>query len=143
MNERVNINGSELKKHIKKLGLSYKELGTILDIPAGTISACLSQNYMYLKNLKKICLMAQVNENDFIIEEEKRLIEKPDSIALKANEDVQKEIKEINDALSSLVKMTETIMNSIKRISDEMSTIKNTNFSAEQESKHFHQESLF
>lgn len=133
----LKIDGNKMRNIIKNSGLSNAEVAKILDIPLGTLSAWQSKNRMQDTQLEKICLLLRVEREELILPdapEEKAEKEAPHG------SDMLAEITSINDAMASLVRMMETTMNTVKRISDEVLTIKDTEYTASQESKRFYQE---
>lgn len=139
MDKYVYINTDAFKEAIRRKGFTLNEMSRMFDKNkhyisyTGTLSG---GGKIEREFLEKVCLVLREKPESFIVAkvEEKAEKESPHG------NDMQAEITSINDAMASLVRMMETTMNTVKRISDEVATIKDTEYTASQESKRFYQE---
>ena len=139
MDKYVYINTDAFKESIKRKGFNLREMSRMFDKNSSYISYTGTLNgggRIEREFLEKVCLVIREKPESFILAEAEEKAEKK----APPGSDMQAEITSINDAMASLVRMMETTMNTVKRISDEVSTIKDTEYTASQESKRFYQE---
>lgn len=136
MDKYVYINTDAFKEAIRRKGFNLREMSRMLDRSDNYITyvgAPSGGGRIEKAFLEKVCLVIKEKPESFIVDKQ------AEKEAPHGN-DMQVELTSINDAMASLVRMMETTMNTVKRISDEVSTIKDTEYTASQESKRFYQE---
>ena len=141
MDKYVYINTDAFKEAIRKKGFNLREISRMFDKSSGYIAFVGSPSCggkIDKAFLEKACLVIREKPESFILDQKEEKDEKVTQKAAPTGSAA--EIEQINDAMASLVRMMETTMNTVKRISDEVSTIKDTEYTASQESKRFYQE---
>ena len=141
MDKYVYINTDAFKEAIRKKGFKLSEMSRMYDKSDGYIGSAgapSSGGRIEKAFLEKVCLVIREKPESFILDQKEEKDEKVTQKAAPTGSTA--EIEQINDAMASLVRMMETTMNTVKRISDEVSTIKDTGYTASQESKRFYQE---
>lgn len=140
MDKYVYINADAFKEAIRRKGFTLKEMSRMFDKNGSYISytgTLSGGGRIEMEFLEKVCLVIREKPESFIVA---KVAEKEEEKEAPHGSDMRAEITSINDAMASLVRMMETTMNTVKRISDEVATIKDTEYTASQESKRFYQE---
>ena len=130
-NDLVNINSEILKDAIEKSTFSREELSAIFGRTRAYIDSCIKNKRMSKSDIDMLSMILKRDLTKAIITPE----EKKSDEAKQQERD--KSLQEINDAMTSICLMVEDMRKNIKKMSDEISTMKDITFTQQQEAKRF------
>ena len=130
-NDVVDINAEILKDAIEKSTFSREELSAILGRTRAYIDSCIKNKHISKSHIDMLSMTLKQDLTQAIItpDEKKQDEAKP--------QERDKSLHEINDAMTSICLMVEDMRKNIKKMSDEISTMKDINFTQQQEAKRF------
>lgn len=131
-NDVVDINGKILKDAIEKSTFSHEELSAIFGRTRTYIDSCIKNKRMSKSHIDMLSKILKQDLTKAIIKPETK--ETTDSAK---QQERDKSIQEINDAMTSICLMVEDMRKNIKKMSDEISTMKDINFTQQQDAKRF------
>lgn len=128
----VDINAEMLKDAIEKSRFSREELSAILGRTRAYINSCIKNKRISKSDIDMLSMILKQDLTNAIIKPETK--ETTDGAKLQERD---KSLQEINDAMTSICLMVEDMRKNIKKMSDEISTMKDINFTQQQEAKRF------
>ena len=131
-NDAVDINGEILKDAIEKSTFSREELSAIFGRTRAYIDSCIKNKRMSKSHIDMLSMILKQDLTKAIINPETK--ETTDGAKPQERD---KSLQEINDAMTSICLMVEDMRKNIKKMSDEISTMKDINFTQQQEAKRF------
>lgn len=130
-NDVVDINGETLKDAIEKSTFSREELSAIFGRTRAYIDMCIKNKRMSKSHIDMLSMILKQDLTKAIITPDKQKQDKAKP------QERDKSLQEINDAMTSIFLMVEDMRKNIKKMSDEISTMKDINFTQQQDAKRF------
>lgn len=129
--DMVDINADTLRDAIKESSYTREEISAILGRSREYIKSCLKNKRISKSHLDLIGMIVKTDLSKSIITPDKRENneEKPQAR--------DKSLQEINDAMTRICLMCEDMRKNIKKMADEIQTMKDINFTQQQEAKRF------